>query len=148
MAKKGLAISTSIISIARATTGRINTVLARLVHTEKTARESAILDAVLAVAKESSVSPTEVAIAWLLHKGRKSTTALIPILGSRTPEQLTGTLKALNLFLSASQIARLDETSQISLGTPHGQIKGSAERMAGDTPELLDLPAVPARELR
>ena len=42
--------------------------LGMLVHTEKTARETAILDVVLAVAKEVDVSPTEVAIAWLLHK--------------------------------------------------------------------------------
>ena len=51
----------------------------------------------MAVAKEAGASPTEVAIAWLLHKARESTTALIPILGPRTPEQLAGTLSALNL---------------------------------------------------
>ena len=92
----------------------------------------------LAVAKEAAARPTEVAIAWLLHKARNSTTALIPILGPRTPEQLAGTLSALNLSLADNQIARLDETSRIPLGTPHEQIEGSKAAMAGNVPELLE----------
>jgi aryl-alcohol dehydrogenase-like predicted oxidoreductase len=123
--------------------GRVNTRLAVLVHTEKTARETAILDSVLAVAKELGSSPTEVAIAWLLHKAASSTTSLIPILGSRTREQLGGTLGALDVKLSPKQIERLEETSAIPLGTPHEQINGSAATIAGGRPELLDLPSVP-----
>jgi aryl-alcohol dehydrogenase-like predicted oxidoreductase len=114
-----------------------------LVHTEKTTRETAILDAVLAVAKEVGASSTEVAIAWLLHKAAKSTTSLIPILGSRTCEQLDATLGAVDVTLSQDQIARLDAASAIPLGTPHDQINGSAAAMAGGKPELLDLPAIP-----
>ena len=123
--------------------GRINSLLARLVHTEKTARETAILDAVLAVAKEIDASPTEIAIAWMLDKAAKSTTSLIPILGSRTSEQLAGTLGALNVKLSHAQIARLDDVSAVPLGTPHEQIRCSAAAIAGGKPELLDLPSVP-----
>ncbi|HEV8646351.1 MAG TPA: aldo/keto reductase [Burkholderiales bacterium] len=123
--------------------GRLNTRLGVLVHTEKTTRETGILDAVLAVAREAGASPTEVAIAWLLHKARRSTTSLIPILGSRTREQLDDTLGALNVKLSPDQIARLDTASGIALGTPHEQIKGSAPAMAGGKPELLDLPSIP-----
>jgi aryl-alcohol dehydrogenase-like predicted oxidoreductase len=123
--------------------GRINSMLARLVHTEKTARETAILDAVLSIAKKVGASPTEIAIAWLLHKAAKSTTSLIPILGPRTPEQLAGNLRALNVTLSQQQIARLDEVSAIPLGTPHDQIKGSAGAMAGGKPESLDWPSLP-----
>ena len=123
--------------------GRINSILARLVHTEKTARESAILDAVMAVAKDAGASPTEVAIAWMLHKARESTTALIPILGPRTPAQLAGTLSALNLTLAENQLARLDETSRIPLGTPHEQIEGSKAAIAGGRPEVLQVPIIP-----
>jgi aryl-alcohol dehydrogenase-like predicted oxidoreductase len=123
--------------------GRINSMLGRLVHTEKTARETAILDAVLAIAKEVGRSPTEVAIAWLLHKARLSTTALIPILGPRTYEQLAGTLSALEVNLSGEQIGRLDETSQIACGTPHEQIHGSAAAIAGGNPELLESRVIP-----
>jgi aryl-alcohol dehydrogenase-like predicted oxidoreductase len=123
--------------------GRINTRLSVLVHTEKTERETAILDAVLAVAREVGASPTEIAIAWLLHKAAKSTTSLIPILGSRTREQLVATLGALDVTLSSEQIARLDAMSAITLGTPHQQINGSAARTAGGKPELLDRPSIP-----
>jgi len=124
--------------------GRLNTRLGVLVHTEKTTRETAILDTVLAVAKEVGASPTEIAIAWLLHKARRSVTTLIPILGSRTREQLDATLGALDVRLSADQIARLDAPSAIPLGTPHEQINGSAAAIAGGKPELLELPVIPA----
>jgi aryl-alcohol dehydrogenase-like predicted oxidoreductase len=124
--------------------GRLNTRLGVLVHTEKTARETAILDAVLAVAKEVGSSPTEVAIAWLLHKAHRSTTTLIPILGSRTREQLDATLGAIDVTLSEEQIARLNKVSAIPLGTPHEQINGSAPAIAGGKPELLEVPVIPA----
>jgi aryl-alcohol dehydrogenase-like predicted oxidoreductase len=123
--------------------GRLNSRLGVLVHTEKTTRETAILDTVLAVAREAGASPTEVAIAWLLHKARRSTTTLIPILGSRTREQLDATLGAVDVTLSEEQIARLDAASAVPLGTPHEQIKGSAAAIAGGKPELLDLPSIP-----
>ena len=123
--------------------GRSKSFLARLVHTEKTARETAILDGLLAIAKEIDRSPTEVAVAWLLHRARLSTTALIPILGPRTSEQLAGSLSALEVNLSREQIARLDETSEISLGTPHEQTQGSAAAIAGGKPELLQSRVIP-----
>jgi aryl-alcohol dehydrogenase-like predicted oxidoreductase len=123
--------------------GRLNTRLGVLVHREKTARETAILDTVLAIAKEVGASPTEVAIAWLLHKAARSTTSLIPILGSRTREQLGATLSAVEVKLSPDQIARLDTPSAIPLGTPHEQTNGSAAAIAGGKPELLDSPFIP-----
>ena len=123
--------------------GRINSLLARLVHTEKTARETAILDAVMAIAKEIDRSSSEVAIAWILHKARLSTTALIPILGPRTCEQLAGTLTALEVNLSEEQIDLLDEASQIAFGTPHEQTDGSAAAIAGGKPELLQSRVIP-----
>jgi aryl-alcohol dehydrogenase-like predicted oxidoreductase len=123
--------------------GRIHSFLARLVHTEKTERNGATLDTIMAIAKEVDRSPTEVAIAWMLHKARLSTTALIPILGPRTYEQLTGNLKALEITLSLEQIARLDERSQIALGTPHEQIHSSAAATTGGKPELLQARIIP-----
>ena len=122
--------------------GRL-TRLRRLVHTEKTSRETAILDAVLAVAGELGVSPTHVAIAWLLHKAAQSTTSLIPILGPRTREQLDATLGALDVTLPQEQVARLDAASAIPLGVPHELIKDSASSLAGGKLELLDFPSIP-----
>jgi aryl-alcohol dehydrogenase-like predicted oxidoreductase len=123
--------------------GRINSLLARLVHTENTERERATLNIIIAIAKEVDRSPTEVAIAWMLHKARLSTTALIPILGPRTYEQLAGSLGALEVNLSQEQIGRLDETSQIAFGTPHEQTHGSAAAIAGGKPELLQTRIIP-----
>lgn len=114
--------------------------LGMLVHAEKSARETALLDALLAVAAEADASPTHVAIAWLLEKTRRSTTALIPILGSRSREQLDGTLGALSLQLSAQQLARLEAVSAIEAGVPHGTIAGSKPRYSGA--ETLDLPVI------
>jgi aryl-alcohol dehydrogenase-like predicted oxidoreductase len=99
---------------------------------------------VLALARETGASPTQVGIAWLLHKAARSTTSLIPILGSRTREQLDPTLGALDLKLSHEQVARLDAASGIPLGTPHEQINGTATAIAGGKPELLNVPRVPA----
>jgi aryl-alcohol dehydrogenase-like predicted oxidoreductase len=123
--------------------GRINSLLASLVHTENTERERATLNIIIAIAKEVDRSPTEVAIAWMLHKARLSTTALIPILGPRTYEQLAGSLGALEVNLSQEQIGRLDETSQIAFGTPHEQTHGSAAAIAGGKPELLQTRIIP-----
>jgi aryl-alcohol dehydrogenase-like predicted oxidoreductase len=123
--------------------GRINSFLARLVYIEKTEREKANLDTIMAIAKEVDRSPTEVAIAWMLHKARLSTTALIPILGPRTYEQLAGNLSALEVTLSLEQIARMDETSQIALGTPHEQVHGSVAAIAGGNPELIQSRIIP-----
>jgi aryl-alcohol dehydrogenase-like predicted oxidoreductase len=123
--------------------GRVNSFLGRLVHKENTARETATLNIIIAIAKEVDRSPTEVAIAWMLHKARLSTTALIPILGPRTYEQLAGSLGALEVNLSQEQIGRLDETSQIASGTPHEQTHGSAAAIAGGKPELLQTRIIP-----
>lgn len=117
------------------------TKLGMLVHAEKSARETALLDTLLAVATELAASPTHVAIAWLREKARRSTTALIPILGSRTREQLDATLGALDVQLNADQLTRLDGVSAVAMGVPHESIAGSFSRFTGA--ETLDLPIIP-----
>lgn len=115
--------------------------LGMLVHAEKSARETALLDTLIAVATELGASPTHVAIAWLREKAQRSTTALIPILGSRTREQLDATLGALNVQVSAEQLARLDGISDVPKGVPHESIAGSVSRFGGGG--TLDLPIIP-----
>lgn len=122
--------------------GRL-TKLGMLVHTEKSERETRILDAVLAVAGEIGASATHVAIAWLLHKAATSTNTLIPILGSRTREQLDATLGALAVTLSPQQIETLDKASAIPLGVPHDQFNSSEAILTGGTPGVLTSPLVP-----
>ncbi len=122
--------------------GRL-TGLGMLAHSEKTARETAILDAVLAVAAEAAAPATHVAIAWLRRKAAGSATSLIPILGPRSRAQLDGTLGALDLSLSEQQVARLDAASAVPSGVPHEQIAQSAPRYTGGKGGLIDRPAVP-----
>jgi aryl-alcohol dehydrogenase-like predicted oxidoreductase len=50
-------------------------------------------------------SPADVGLAWLL----KNPAVAAPIIGPRTVEQLTGSLRALEIVLSAETIARLDD---------------------------------------
>ena len=87
-------------------------------------------------------TPTHVAIAWLREKARRSTTALIPILGSRTRAQFDATLGALKVQLSADQVARLDNVSAVPLGVPHEMIAERFPRNSGDDAQDLRWPPV------
>ncbi len=107
------------------------TKLGMLVHTEKSEKETLLIDTILAIANELETTATHIAIAWLLHKADRSTTAIIPILGSRTAAQLDATLGALNVVLSANQVERLDVASAVSLGVPHEQINASYKSVSG-----------------
>ena len=56
-------------------------------------------------AAELGHGPGDLALAWLLH--RPAVTA--PIIGPRTPEQLDGALRAVDISLDSAALARLDE---------------------------------------
>ncbi len=66
------------------------------------------IDALRAVADEAESEPIAVALAWLLAQPVITS----PIIGANSPEQLQGSLAALNVSLSDEQIARLNEGSQ------------------------------------
>ena len=123
--------------------GRLTGLGGVLVHTEKSARETAILDAVLAIAAELSVAPGEIAIAWLLARAARSSTALVPILGSRTRAQLDATLGALTLILTPEQLQCLDTASAIALGAPFEATARSAGNITGGQGALLRAPFLP-----
>jgi aryl-alcohol dehydrogenase-like predicted oxidoreductase len=105
--------------------------LGMLVHTEKSEKETLLLDTILAISTELGTTATHIAIAWLLHKADSSTTAIIPILGSRTATQLDATLGALDVVLTQNHIVRLDFASAVSLGVPHEQISASFKSVSG-----------------
>ena len=117
--------------------------LGMLVHSEQSPRETAILDTLMTVATEIDGSPADVAIAWLLVKAARSSTCLVPILGPRTTSQLDAALGALDVRLSAEQVARLDEASAVAFGAPHEQIDREAPRLSGGDRSLVDTLAVP-----
>ena len=75
----------------------------------------AIAKKVAAVAAEIGASSTQVALKWLLQKGK----LMIPILGAKTEAQIQDALACLQIELSPTHIQTLEEASAIELGFPH-----------------------------
>jgi aryl-alcohol dehydrogenase-like predicted oxidoreductase len=75
--------------------GRL-TSLGAVIHREDTGQKTAVVDAVLEIATELGVSAGQVAMAWQLERAQRAQTTVIPIIGPRTPSQLTDYLAALN----------------------------------------------------
>jgi aryl-alcohol dehydrogenase-like predicted oxidoreductase len=63
------------------------------------------LEAYEGFCKELGEQPADVALAWLLH----NPVVTAPIIGPRTLEQLTGSLRAVEIKLSNESLARLDQ---------------------------------------
>ncbi|MFZ4815213.1 MAG: aldo/keto reductase [Phototrophicaceae bacterium] len=84
-------------------------------------RNMAIAAAVVAVADEINVTPSQVAIAWL-----QSRPSVISILGARQGAQIADNLAAVTVTLNAENIARLEAISAIDLGFPHDFINREA----------------------
>lgn len=80
-----------------------------------TGRGLDVADVVREVAAELGHTPGQVGLAWLLRN--PGVTA--PIIGARTPAQLTENLGALEVDLSASHLARLEAAGATALGFPH-----------------------------
>jgi aryl-alcohol dehydrogenase-like predicted oxidoreductase len=68
----------------------------------------AVVDALVEVAREQSMTPAQAAVAWMLS--RDSVTS--PIVGASRPDQLQDTVKALDRKLSPEAVAKLDEASR------------------------------------
>ncbi len=77
-----------------------------------------ILDAVRGVAGELGTTPSAVSLAWLLAKPQVSSV----IFGARDIAQLEVNLAAVDVELSAKQVAALDEASAFELGYPYSFI--------------------------
>ena len=73
-----------------------------------------IIDELTAIGRELAASPASVALAWV--QGRPGVASTI--IGARRLEQLDQNLAALDITLSADQVARLDKLSKPSLGFP------------------------------
>jgi len=74
-----------------------------------------IVDKLGAIAKEHSTTHSAVALAWLLAKSETSSI----IVGARTVAQLEDNLKALDVKLSAADVAALDSVSKPEWGYPY-----------------------------
>ncbi|WP_328644608.1 aldo/keto reductase [Amycolatopsis sp. NBC_00348] len=73
-----------------------------------------VVEAVAAIADELGTTSAAVSLAWL--RARPGT--VVPIVGARRLEHLTGNLAALEIALSADQLARLDDVSAPTLDYP------------------------------
>lgn len=80
-----------------------------------TPRNLAIAQKVIDIAVQIGKPPSQVALKWLMKKGRN----IIPIIGSRRAAQVQDNLGCLDIDLNDSQMAALDEISKIELGFPH-----------------------------
>ncbi|MFP3756192.1 aldo/keto reductase [Cupriavidus sp. SIMBA_020] len=105
-------------------TGRLEALGGAVFQQENTGQRTAIVDAVLAVAAEVGVSPSAVAVAWVLHKGS------LPIIGPRTSKQLTAYLDASELTLAPHHVELLNSVSALSPIFPHTMIDTTASREA------------------
>lgn len=119
------------------------TIRARGYHTEDTPQRTAIMTTLLAVAQETGAPPAQVAMAWLRQRGDQSSTALLPIIGPRTLDQLNDYLDALAVTLTADQLTRLSQVSSIALGVPHDVSEAQLAALAGGDPSRVMLPTVP-----
>ncbi|MEX2219843.1 MAG: aldo/keto reductase [Phycisphaerales bacterium] len=87
----------------------------------------ALLDVLVAVARDAGCTPSQAALAWLL--ARPGVASLI--IGARTLDQLHDNLGALDVALSPEHLARLDEASRPTLPFPHDFLRAAADNMQG-----------------
>jgi aryl-alcohol dehydrogenase-like predicted oxidoreductase len=110
---------------------------------EGTDQRSAIVDVVLAIADEIGTTAIQVSLAWLRQRAALARTALITILGPRSPDHLQGYLRSLELALSEQQYQRLDKVSAVRLGTPHEDVAAALSLGFDGDRALLRSPLVP-----
>jgi aryl-alcohol dehydrogenase-like predicted oxidoreductase len=119
--------------------GRAEGLGGRVFQPENNAQRTAVLDELLAVAKDIGATPSQVAIAWVASKGS------LPIIGPRSLEHLEDNLGAADLKLTVEQTVRLDTVSAPALAFPHGMLSGRElqQRIAGGKLDDFDRPALP-----
>jgi aryl-alcohol dehydrogenase-like predicted oxidoreductase len=71
---------------------------------ENRERNQRLVEALQSLAAEKKVSPTQLAIAWVLAKGD----TIVPVIGARTRAQLTESLGALPVRVSGADLARIE----------------------------------------
>jgi aryl-alcohol dehydrogenase-like predicted oxidoreductase len=72
---------------------------------ENLARNQRLVDQLRKIASEKGMTPSQLAIAWVLAKG----SSIVPVIGARKRTQLTEAFGALQFELSEDDIARLEE---------------------------------------
>ena len=68
------------------------------------AQNQKLIDTLRALAAEKGTTASQLAIAWVLAKGA----AIVPVIGARTRAQLSESLAALSVTLSADDLGRIE----------------------------------------
>ncbi len=72
---------------------------------ENTGQNKKVVAELKQLAAEKGITPAQLAIAWVLAKGPR----IVPVIGARTRAQLSESLAALRVTLSAAELARIEE---------------------------------------
>lgn len=72
---------------------------------ENLERNRPLLEALERLAAEKGITPSQLAIAWVLAKSG----SIVPVIGARTRKQLEESLGAVGVTLSAAELARIEE---------------------------------------
>jgi aryl-alcohol dehydrogenase-like predicted oxidoreductase len=72
---------------------------------ENLARNQRLVETLKSLSAEKGVRPSQLAIAWVLAKGK----SIVPVIGARTRTQLAESLGALQVQLSPTELARIEE---------------------------------------
>jgi aryl-alcohol dehydrogenase-like predicted oxidoreductase len=72
---------------------------------ENQQRNQKLLDALQALAADKRVTPSQLAIAWVLAKDSR----IVPVIGARTRAQLDESLAAVEVELSPADLARIED---------------------------------------
>ena len=83
----------------------------KTLYAKTAALDKPVVERVMEIAKERGLPPSQISLAWLLHKPVVTS----PIVGATKPQHLEDAIAALSVKLADSEIARLEELYQ-----PHG----------------------------
>ena len=72
---------------------------------ENREQNARLVDVLRGLAAERSLRPSQLAVAWVLARGEH----IVPVVGARTRAQLAESLGALQVTLSAAELARIEE---------------------------------------
>jgi aryl-alcohol dehydrogenase-like predicted oxidoreductase len=77
------------------------------------ADQGPVLAALGQIAADKGITPSQLAIAWVLSRGDD----IVPLIGSRTRAQLTESLAALQVSFSPSELAHIESTMPPAIGS-------------------------------
>jgi aryl-alcohol dehydrogenase-like predicted oxidoreductase len=80
-------------------------------------KNQSLVAALAKLAADKSVTPAQLALAWVRAKGAAQNVAIIPTIGARTRQHLADALPALDITLSAAEMATLEAAMSEVAGT-------------------------------